>query len=213
MPKLTYYQVLGIQEEATEEEIRRSARKLSEKYHPDRVAHLDVILAKEYEAKMKEINEAKQTLCDPVARSKYNNKLKRDRMTAATAPSNVSGPSPPRTAGASTSTANIKYAPPKTQAKRVDVIEMELVEEDNVTLECPFCSEQFTISKKRCEEDVMCPACGKGGRICSEEESQVDEDGVMECPRCRKRMRIPENIELGETVIECPYCGVKGTLG
>jgi DnaJ-class molecular chaperone len=62
-----YYEVLGINRNASEKEIKQSYRRLARKYHPD-VNPGD----KSAEAKFKEINEAYQVLSDPEKRRKYD---------------------------------------------------------------------------------------------------------------------------------------------
>ncbi len=53
-----YYAVLGLEKGASEEEIKKAYRKLSMKYHPDKVGHLGEEFRNVAEEKMKEINEA-----------------------------------------------------------------------------------------------------------------------------------------------------------
>ena len=186
----TYYQILNVDSQASEAEIQRACRHLSEKYHPDRVAHLDPKLAIEYEQKMKQINEAKQVLCDPVARAKYNRKLRRDMMISAPAQ--------------------------KPKVKQVDVITMEVIEDDDeVELQCPGCNETFTVSTSSAQDYVQCPMCGKKGSLDDGSTSQDDEDpgDVIECPKCKKSMTLPLDMVPNETIIECPYCGARGTVG
>ncbi len=62
-----YYKILGIERNASEEEIKRAYRKLALKYHPDRNPN-----NKEAEEKFKEINEAYQVLSDPQKRARYD---------------------------------------------------------------------------------------------------------------------------------------------
>lgn len=62
-----YYKVLGLDQRAGTEEIRRTYRNLARKYHPD-VNPGD----KAAEEKFKEVNEAYQVLTDPDARAKYD---------------------------------------------------------------------------------------------------------------------------------------------
>ena len=64
--KRDYYEVLGIDRDATDEEIKRAFRKLAFKYHPD---HNHDDMAGE---KFKEVNEAYQVLCDPDKRAAYD---------------------------------------------------------------------------------------------------------------------------------------------
>lgn len=56
------YQVLGVNETATDAEIKNAYRELAKKYHPDNYA--DSPLADLAEQKMKEINEAYDMICD-----------------------------------------------------------------------------------------------------------------------------------------------------
>jgi len=66
MPKRDYYEVLGIDRNATDEKIKRAFRKLAFKYHPDH-NHDDGA-----EQKFKEINEAYEVLSDPDKRAAYD---------------------------------------------------------------------------------------------------------------------------------------------
>jgi DnaJ like chaperone protein len=53
-----YYSVLGLEPEASDEEIKKAYRKLSMQYHPDKVRHLGEEFRNVAEEKMKEINAA-----------------------------------------------------------------------------------------------------------------------------------------------------------
>lgn len=62
-----YYSVLGIEEDASESEIKRAFKKQALKYHPDRNPD-----NKEAEEKFKELNEAYQVLSDPEKKARYD---------------------------------------------------------------------------------------------------------------------------------------------
>lgn len=67
MEKRDYYEVLGLQKGASDDEIKKAYRKMAKKYHPD--LNPD---DPEAEAKFKEVNEANQVLSDPEKRAKYD---------------------------------------------------------------------------------------------------------------------------------------------
>jgi molecular chaperone DnaJ len=64
--KRDYYEVLGVNRQATDEDLKKSYRKLAFRYHPDRNRD------KGAEAKFKEINEAYEVLSDAEKRVTYN---------------------------------------------------------------------------------------------------------------------------------------------
>jgi curved DNA-binding protein CbpA len=63
-----YYQVLGIGRDATQEEIKRSFRRLALRYHPDHNPEDP----KQAEERFKEINEAYEVLSDEARRRQYD---------------------------------------------------------------------------------------------------------------------------------------------
>jgi curved DNA-binding protein len=62
-----YYQVLGINKNASADEIKQAYRKLARKYHPDLNSG-----DKKAETRFKEVNEAQEVLSDPEKRRKYD---------------------------------------------------------------------------------------------------------------------------------------------
>ncbi len=67
MEEKDYYKILGVDRDATDEEIKRAYRRLAMQYHPDRCQG-----DKESEEKFKLINEAYETLKDPEKRAQYD---------------------------------------------------------------------------------------------------------------------------------------------
>lgn len=61
-----FYEVLGVEKTASDDEIKKAYRKLSLKYHPDRNPNEDT------SSKMKEINEAYETLSNTSSREQYD---------------------------------------------------------------------------------------------------------------------------------------------
>ena len=63
--KKNYYDILGVNKNASQDDIKKAYRNLSKKYHPDRNNGDD--------SKFKEINEAYDTLGDESKRKQYDN--------------------------------------------------------------------------------------------------------------------------------------------
>ena len=61
-----YYEIMGVARDATQDEIKRTYRKLARKYHPDVSKESDA------EARFKELGEAYEVLKDPEKRVAYD---------------------------------------------------------------------------------------------------------------------------------------------
>lgn len=66
MSKRDFYEVLGVSEGASGDEIKKAYRKLARKYHPDVNKESDA------EDKFKEVKEAYDTLSDPQKKAHYD---------------------------------------------------------------------------------------------------------------------------------------------
>jgi DnaJ-class molecular chaperone len=68
-----YYSALGIDRYASPSEIKRAYRSLAYMYHPDKLQAAGIDMsAKEIHVMMRELNEAKDTLLDPMKRQAYD---------------------------------------------------------------------------------------------------------------------------------------------
>lgn len=63
-----YYEILGLQRGAGDDEIRNAFRRLARQYHPDKTGN-----NRDAEDRFKEINEAYEVLSDPTRRDRYDN--------------------------------------------------------------------------------------------------------------------------------------------
>ena len=67
MAYIDYYKILGVDKNASQDDIKKAFRKLARKYHPD--LNPNDPSAKD---KFQEINEANEVLSDPEKRKKYD---------------------------------------------------------------------------------------------------------------------------------------------
>ncbi len=70
--KKDYYEILGINKNATDDELKKAYKKLVIKWHPDGFVNASEDKRKEAEEKMKDINEAYDVLKDPKKRAQYD---------------------------------------------------------------------------------------------------------------------------------------------
>ena len=67
MEYIDYYKVLGLDKNATPDDIKKAYRKLARKHHPDLNPN-----DKEAHKKFQQVNEANEVLSDPEKRKKYD---------------------------------------------------------------------------------------------------------------------------------------------
>ena len=72
MAEKNYYDLLGVQKGASEQEIKAAYRKAVMKYHPDRYATKPEAERKQAEDTFKEINHAYDVLSDPQKKANYD---------------------------------------------------------------------------------------------------------------------------------------------
>lgn len=67
-----YYEVLEIAQDASQDEVKSAYKELVKIYHPDRLGDISEQRRKKIESKLKEVNEAYETLSDPLKRAEYD---------------------------------------------------------------------------------------------------------------------------------------------
>ena len=200
MEQKDYYKILGVDKNATEDEIKKSYRKLSLKFHPDRNPG-----NKDAEEKFKEVSEAYQILSDKDKRYQYDHFGTVDgsgfNMNADDIFKSFFG-----------NHFGFGFDEPMQQtytgADKVLKINVTLSEiynnsQKNVTYTvkrpCPHCGGSGSKTGKL----EQCPHCGGTGKIHNRRQNgMIFIDNITTCPYCGG---------LGQIVKDaCPYCGGSG---
>ena len=209
MAKLDYYEVLGLQKGASQDEIKRAYRSLAKKYHPD--------INKEpgAEEKFKEINEAYDTLSDESKKARYD-QYGFDDPTAGFGGGGASGFGGAGGFGGFEDIINSFFGGGRRQssgpAQGNDIEKsMNISFEDavygctkkiriTVDEECMQCGGTGAASKN----DVKtCPKCGGRGRVIMRQQTIFGYTNVEAgCPDCNGRGKIVTK--------KCPTCNGKG---
>jgi molecular chaperone DnaJ len=161
MAKITYYELLGVAENADGDEIKRAYRKLAMKHHPDRNPG-----NKDAEEHFKEGKEAYEILSDPAKREAYDGKLSRRRSSSFTRPATGWSAGRTRTTASEPKASGTHWSPPPpppappganlstTIQVPIDIAKNggDLKVSFKVTLDCPACLGEGTLAAAtRCE--------------------------------------------------------------
>ena len=218
--KRDFYEVLGIQKGASEDEIKKAYRKMAKQYHPDLNPG-----DKEAEAHFKEVNEAYEVLSDPEKKARY------DQFGHAGVDPNVGGgagaggfsedvdfgdlgdifssffggggfggggrrqdPNAPRRGSDAAASVILSFEEAARGCKKkVNVQRIST---------CPDCNGS---GAKKGTSPKTCPDCGGRGQVVQNQRTPF---GVMQtqstCSRCRGRGRIVDT--------PCPTCGGQGRI-
>jgi|ETNvirnome_2_300_1030623.scaffolds.fasta_scaffold25461_1 molecular chaperone DnaJ len=192
-----YYQTLQVAEDATPEEIKKSYRKLAQKYHPDKNPG-----SHEYEEKFKTISEAYSVLSDGKKRAEYDASRHPafGRPPHAGPPWHASPFVPPEFASMFEQMFGQPHPPPRSprSEKKSPVINFQI----------PF--DRLKTTEKirqifRVSEETICEACsGIGGKF------------AIECPDCHGEGYVVDMTDIGGIMLRsthaCSKCRASGKI-
>lgn len=192
--KKDYYEILGVSKDASDDDIKKSYRKLAMKYHPDRWANGTEEEKKEAEQKFKEIAEANEVLSDPQKRQQYDN---------GGFEFDASGFDPfemfKNMGGGFSSMFDGIFGGGGQRVNRGTNVQTHV----SMTLEEAYFGGNKNISVTRQKSCVHCNGTGSA-------------DGkTSTCPHCNGSGRISKHIQLGPNAFQtmqsvCPHCGGSG---
>lgn len=190
------YNILGVNRDASSDEIRKAFKSLSKKYHPDRFAGKSDAEKQEAEEKFKDINRAYQVLGDDDKRRNY------DQFGSEDGPSNMFGGGFNPFGGGFNPFESFFGHGHRSASKPIERgkdIQMKV----QITLEELFTG---TTKKLKYNRQVRCINChGAGGT------------GVKICPHCNGSGMITERKAMGPNAwqmktIPCPHCNGSGKI-
>ena len=102
---MTYYEILGVDKNATAKEIKKAYRRLAKKWHPDLNQDNLEVAGK----KMREINVAYDTLSNEVSRIDYDKKLDAEAAKSAKKSARQEAPKTSQKKSAATSSSKVDF--------------------------------------------------------------------------------------------------------
>lgn len=216
--KRDFYEVLGVQKGASDDEIKKAYRKMAKEYHPD--LHPGDA---EAEAKFKEVGEAYEVLSDPQKKARY------DQFGHAGVDPNF-GAGGGGWGGADVDFGDIgdifssifgggfggggRRQNPNAPRRGSDAGATVVISFDEAAKGCKKkvpvqriapCGECGGSGAKKGTSPTTCPECGGSGQVTRQQRTPF---GVMQtqsaCPRCQGRGKIIES--------PCPSCGGQGRV-
>ncbi len=219
--KRDYYEVLGVNKGASDDEIKKAYRKMAKEYHPD--LHPGDKVA---EAKFKEVGEAYEVLSDPQKKSRY------DQFGHAGVDPNFGGGGAGGWGGGGVNVdfgdigdifssifgggfgGGTRRQNPNAPRQGSDVGASVFISFEEAAKGCKkkvtveritTCSDCSGSGARRGTSPTTCPVCGGSGMVNHQQRTPF---GVMQtqspCSRCQGRGRIVEN--------PCPTCGGQGRV-
>lgn len=217
--KRDYYEVLGVNKGASDDEIKKAYRKMAKEYHPD--LHPGDTVA---EAKFKEVGEAYEVLSDPQKKSRY------DQFGHAGVDPNFGAGGGGGWGGVDVDFGDIgdifssifgggfgggtRRQNPNAPRRGNDAVTSVFISFEEAAKGCKkkvsvdritSCTDCGGSGAKRGTSPTTCPVCGGSGMVNHQQRTPF---GVMQtqspCTRCQGRGRIIEN--------PCPTCGGQGRV-
>ena len=217
--KRDYYEVLGVQKGASDDEIKKAYRKMAKQYHPD--LHPGDA---EAEAKFKEVGEAYEVLSDAQKKARY------DQFGHAGVDPNFGAGGGGGWGGADVDFGDIgdifssifgggfggggRRQNPNAPRRGSDAGATVVISFDEAAKGCKKkvpvqriapCGECGGSGAKKGTSPTTCPECGGSGQVTRQQRTPF---GVMQtqsaCPRCQGRGKIIES--------PCPACGGQGRV-
>lgn len=194
---MNFYEVLGLNKDATQEEIKSKYRQLAFTYHPDKNHDEGA------EARFKEINEAYQTLSDPQKRQQYNDVLEgkhgSDIFDSFFQGFDGNGASPFDAFFSNFGFGNLRK-------KREE--EFPIHGQVNVSLRDVLMGKQEVME---CNLSVDCKSCSGSG-LETDKNGKVAEKPPTICSHCHGKGNFELKQGMFKTVIVCNQCRGKGKI-